>query len=93
MIEERNPKGWNLQVQAWHVLILLAVQLVGLGVAYGRITEKQDELTRQLATMEGQRTITKDEFDDWKSQLISRMDRMENKIDREIFRKDLDGGK
>lgn len=66
MTEERNPKAWNLEVQAWHVLLMLATQLIFLGVAYGRIVTNQERTDGEVQRIENQRTITKDEFDEWK---------------------------
>ena len=86
---EQGRPGWNLEVQAWHVLVLLAVQLLGLGVAYGKIVQAQDQQHDELQRIESQRTITKDDFDEWKTQLTDRINRIENKLDRGFFEQDL----
>lgn len=68
-------------VHNWHVIFLLAVQLLALAVAYGRITEQLDETTKQLEKIEARPVVTESEWDAWRTELINRMDRLETKID------------
>jgi hypothetical protein len=89
-MENGGRRGWSFEIQAWHIFLMLAVQLLGLGAAYGRITQQQEQFSKDLGRIESQRVISKDEFDEWKAQLTGRLDRMENKIDREYIKGQLD---
>ena len=70
-----------ISVRSWQVILMLAVQLIALGIAYGSLTERLANTTRDLQRMEDQRVVTQDDFDAWKLEMMNRMDRIENKID------------
>ena len=89
MNENNVKRVWTLEVQAWHIVLLLAIQLIGLGIGYGKIVATQESFAKDLERIENQRVITKDEFDEWKTQVLSRMDRIENKIDGQYIKSDL----
>lgn len=76
-----ESKGFTLQVQLWHLLMLFAVHLIIIGVAYGRITQNQEDTRKDVERIESQRVVQKDEFDDFKVQMNERMNRMEGKLD------------
>lgn len=71
----------TLQVSIWHVALLLVIQILALGVAYGRLSQGQDDTRKDVVRIEQQRIVSKDEFDDWKVLITERMNRMEGKID------------
>ena len=82
MSENGNGNGDKVfSVRSWHVVIVLAVQLIALGVAYGSLTERLANTTKDLQRMEDQRVVTQDDFNAWKLEFLNRLDRIENKID------------
>lgn len=81
---ELKGDGRALIVRNWHVIVLLAVQLLALAVAYGRITEQLDDTVKQLEKIEARPVVTQNEWDSWRNELISRMDRLEIKIDSAV---------
>jgi hypothetical protein len=84
--QERNGRlSWTLQVQTWHILLLLAVQLIALGVAYGRIVANQENTAAEIQQIKNRDVVTKDDWDAWRVELITRIDRLETKIDNEFI--------
>jgi ABC-type taurine transport system ATPase subunit len=76
-----DDRRWSFEVRAWHVAVMLGAQFVVLGTAYGKIVQTQDDMRKDIVRIEDQRVITKDQFDDWKMEVIARMDRLEHKLD------------
>ncbi len=80
--ESRQPTV--LYLKYWHIVLMLIVQLVGLGVMYGSMRQSIDDLrddtNRRLAAIENSRFITRDEFDDFKSDITQRLDRIESDV-------------
>lgn len=69
-----------LYLKYWHIVLMLVVQLVALGIAYGRITQQMDDLARRVSAIEDSKFVSRDEFDDFRTDLRTRLDRIESEI-------------
>ena len=81
-----NGKAWV--VKNWHVLLLLGVQLLGLAAAYGSLRQQQDDNAQvlhdtiiELHKIEERPVVTESEWNSWRSELLDRLNRVENKLD------------
>jgi hypothetical protein len=69
-----------LYLKYWHIVLMLVVQLVGLGMAYGKISQSLDDLTRRVGVMENTKFITRDEYDSWRTDVRDTLARIETEI-------------
>lgn len=72
--------GGIVILRYWHVLVMLSIQLLGLGVAYGKITQNQEDMARRMGMIEQNKVVSREEFDNWRSEFRSTLDRIEHGI-------------
>lgn len=82
---EGEQKGWTLQIQLWHVLLLLVVQLLALGAAYGRIEANQEHTDSEVKEIKSRDVVTRSDWEAWRLELIERINRLETKIDNDYL--------
>lgn len=65
----------------YHVIILLIVQLLGLGVAYGKLTSDvqnmKEDVSRRLGKIEGN-FVSYGEFDNWRKEFQQNLRDLQN---------------
>lgn len=83
--ETANLRG-VICLKYWHVVLVLAVQLICLGAAYGRITANQDnfkeDVSRRLAVIESNKVISREEFDEWRGEFEQNLRDLQHAIIR-----------
>lgn len=75
-----EQSGGIVVLRSWHVVILLVIQLLGIGIAYGRLTQQIDDMNRRLESIENNRLIGRDEFNTWREEMNSNIDRLEREV-------------
>lgn len=81
-MQEHFPKrdaGYVI-LKYWHIILLLTVQMVGLGIAYGEIKQSQDDMARRLVNLENNKLVTREEFDAWRTEFHDDLQRIESAI-------------
>lgn len=79
---DSNGEGRVLVVRNWHIIFLLAVQLLALATAYGRISERLDQTVKQLERIDGRPVVSQSEFDSWRAEIFERINQIENSVER-----------
>ena len=68
----------------WHMMVLLIVQLLGLGlgfgVTYGRLTQQIEDLNQRIIRIEDDKLIGRDEFNAWREEMQGNLARIESEI-------------
>jgi hypothetical protein len=59
---------------------MLIAQLIGLGIAYGKLSERMDNLSERMAREENTRFVPREEYDAWRGDMRMTLDRIENEI-------------
>lgn len=78
--ETNFPNGGYVILRYWHIILMLAVQLVALGIAYGALQEGQADMLRRITNLENNKIVTRDEFDSWRSEFRDSLNRIEDEI-------------
>ena len=74
--------GGIVILRYWHIIALLVVQLLGLGIAYGKITQNQEDLSRRMQAIESRDSqyVPRSEFDGWREDIRATLNRIEAEI-------------
>ena len=64
----------------WHIILIMALQLIAVGVAYGKLNEGMDDLKRRMSAMENGRFVPREEFDSWREDVRDSLHRIEAEI-------------
>lgn len=81
-MNERPEQAQGVVVlKYYHVIILLIVQLLGLGVAYGKLTSDvqnmKEDVSRRLGKIEGN-FVSYGEFDNWRKEFQQNLRDLQN---------------
>jgi hypothetical protein len=80
-VNETNPgQDRVLYLKYWHIVIMLVVQILVLGIAYGKLTQQIEDLAGRVTTMENTKFVTRDEYDSFKTDLRDTLNRIETEI-------------
>lgn len=69
-----------LYLKYWHIVVMLVIQLIGLGIAYGKLSERMDNLGERMTREENTRYVPREEFDSWRDDVRSTLGRIEGEI-------------
>ena len=59
---------------------MLVVQLLALGIAYGKLSQAMDDLTRRVGVMESTKFVTREEYESFKTDLRDTLTRIESEV-------------
>lgn len=74
--------GRTVTLGIWHVVVLLCIQFAGIAVAWGELRQEVSDLRDRTSRIESNSVITRAEFDAWRTEMLNRMDRIEQDIIR-----------
>lgn len=78
----QQPRPRSINLELWHVILLLAVQCIALAVAWGKLEQGQEDLSRRMTAIEQGKTITRDEWEDFRADIRGRFDNVEQELSR-----------
>jgi hypothetical protein len=80
MTDQQMQPEKVLYLKYWHIVLMLVVQLVCLGIAYGKLSQAQDDLMRRIGVMEGTKFVPREEFETFRGDLRDSLSRIETEI-------------
>lgn len=80
MPEDTEQHGRTLYLKYWHIVFMLAIQLLALAYTFGKLNEGIDDLSRRVAAIENNKFVERSEFDDWKGDFRNTLERIESEI-------------
>lgn len=84
-----NGEGKREIIVQWgHIVLALIVYLLSIGVVYGTMRTQLDETTRRVEELE-QKTVTREQIDMMREDINRRLQRIEDKLDRDKAMRDI----
>lgn len=80
--EGPKQQGGTIVLQYWHVVVILIVQLIGLGIAWGTLTQQEADISRRLTALESlnEQFVSRSEFEAWRQGFRESVDKVQQEM-------------